>query len=222
MGQLTEEQIDFYNQNGYVLISGLIDPDIAAKGESKMWSVMGANPADKSTWKSANHVAGYSDPEILACFTQEVLEAAALLSESDPGELEVPASAFVINVFPTEGEWVNHGMHIDHAIPEDDYSVFPRPLRVASITYLNDVEPHSGGTVVWPGSHKKIEALAKSDPVRYEKMWQLNNELHLAEIGEPIELLGNRGDVLFYHYLTAHSGSMNVGSYPRLALVHKW
>ncbi len=219
---LTDEQIHFYEQNGYVLTSGLIEDSVIQSGEKAMWRLMGADPTDKSSWTAATLAKGFSDPDISACFTAKVRAAAAQLAQEAISNFPQPEGSFVINVFPQAGEWKPQGMHIDHAIRSDDYSVFPRPLRVASITYLNDVNIHSGGTMVCPGSHKKIEALAKSDPARYEKMWQLNEELNSIGLGEPLELLGNQGDVLFYHYLTAHSGSMNVGNYPRLALVHKW
>jgi ectoine hydroxylase-related dioxygenase (phytanoyl-CoA dioxygenase family) len=90
------------------------------------------------------------------------------------------------------------------------------------MTFLNDVAPHGGGTVVWPGSHLKIERLANSDPSRYEMMWVLNQELDRADIGDPVELTPKRGDVLLYHYLCAHAGSQNTSDHPRLALNQKW
>jgi ectoine hydroxylase-related dioxygenase (phytanoyl-CoA dioxygenase family) len=90
------------------------------------------------------------------------------------------------------------------------------------MTYLSDVPSHGAGTIVWPGSHLKLEALAKSDPERYELMWALNQDIPRAGIGEPVELTPRRGDVLFYHYLCAHAGSKNTSDRPRLALNMKW
>jgi ectoine hydroxylase-related dioxygenase (phytanoyl-CoA dioxygenase family) len=95
-------------------------------------------------------------------------------------------------------------------------------MHLAGIIYLNDVPPQGASTVVWPGSHRKIEALAKSDLTHYELMQTLNAELGKLDLGDPIEIPGKRGDVLFYHYLCAHSGSRNATDTPRLALVHKW
>jgi ectoine hydroxylase-related dioxygenase (phytanoyl-CoA dioxygenase family) len=90
------------------------------------------------------------------------------------------------------------------------------------MTFLNDVALHGGGTVVWPGSHRRLEALARSNPQRYELMWTLNQSLKELDLGRPVELTPRRGDVLFYHYLCAHAGSMNTGPRPRLALNMKW
>jgi ectoine hydroxylase-related dioxygenase (phytanoyl-CoA dioxygenase family) len=90
------------------------------------------------------------------------------------------------------------------------------------MTYLSDVSPHGGGTVVWPGSHQRIEALARRDPQRYEMMWALGQALGEIDLGPPIELAPRRGDVLFYHHLCAHAGSANTSPRPRFALNMKW
>ena len=90
------------------------------------------------------------------------------------------------------------------------------------MTFLNDVEPNGGGTVVWPGSHRKIAALARSNPDYYRPMWVLGEELYKADIGECVEIVPQGGDVLFYHVFCAHSGSLNVTDYPRLAMNMKW
>jgi ectoine hydroxylase-related dioxygenase (phytanoyl-CoA dioxygenase family) len=53
-------------------------------------------------------------------------------------------------------------------------------------------------------------------------MYTLNQEIDRADLGEPVEVTAKAGDILFYHYLCAHSGSQNTTPHPRLALNHKW
>ncbi|WP_395138173.1 hypothetical protein [Armatimonas sp.] len=53
-------------------------------------------------------------------------------------------------------------------------------------------------------------------------MAPLNLALGELDLGEGIQVEGKRGDVLFYHYLCAHSGSRNARDYPRFAIAHKW
>jgi hypothetical protein len=222
MSILTPEQIRQFDDNGFVLVSGLIPEEVAARAEATMWAAMDANPDDPATWEGKQWASGHSHPDILALFTPEVARAADMLSnEAKPG-WQPPTGSLALNVFPQSGEWRHHGPHIDHALKKDNFKVFPRPMRLASLLYLNDVDPDSGNTVVWPGSHKKIAELAKSDPEKYKLMWTLNNDLATLDLGEPVQVGGKRGDVLFYHYLCAHSGSLNVGTRPRLALAHKW
>jgi hypothetical protein len=220
---LTDDQKQEYNQAGCLLVSGLIPPETAAAAEAAMWRIIGASPNDPSSWAELPRGHGsFDSPELLACYTPAYLAAAARLAGDDPATYRRPRAAYAIHVFPREGEWAWPAPHIDHAIKEHGHTTFPRAFRIAAMTFLNDVAPHGGGTVVWPGSHRRLEALARSDPERYELMWTLNQSLQEIDLGPPVELTPHRGDVLFYHYLCAHAGSMNTSAYPRLALNMKW
>lgn len=222
MSVLTQEQLRLYEEQGYLLVSGLIPPEVAEQGEAALWKALGAKPDDPATWAGLPFSGGYSAPELTACFTPEFRAAAAQLAQEDVATFRPPERVFTINVFPQEGEWQWPRPHIDHAIKEAGHKTFPRAFRIAAMTYLSDVPSHGAGTIVWPGSHLKLEALAKSDPERYELMWALNQDIPRAGIGEPVELTPRRGDVLFYHYLCAHAGSKNTSDRPRLALNMKW
>jgi len=186
----------------------------------RLIGIEGQTPASWEGFKQAHQ--SFDDPALLACYTPELCAATAQLADDDAASFKPPSRAYAINVFPRVGEWHWPQPHIDHAIKDAGHHVFPRAFRIAAMTYLSDVPPHGGGTVVWPGSHQKLESLAKSDPARFELMWTLNQELPKLDLGEPVELTPRCGDVLFYHYLCAHGGSMNVSEHPRLALNMKW
>jgi hypothetical protein len=224
MATLTEEQKRRYEEQGFLLVSGLIPAEVAENAAAALWRHLGADPGDPDSWAriSPTHAA-FDDPALLACYTPDVLAAAADLAGDDPASFAVPGRAYAINVFPREGgAWEWPEPHIDHAIREHGHRVFPRAFRIAGMAFLNDVPPHGAGTVVWPGSHKKLEALARSDTNRYEMMWALNQDLGKVDLGAPVETTPRRGDVLFYHYLCAHAGSPNTSRQPRLALNMKW
>jgi len=220
---LSAEQTRHYLDQGFVLVSGLIPDDVSAAAESAMWRLLSVDPDDTASWagvKPSHQV--FESPELLACYTPSMLSAAAELSGDPPETIHRLGRAYAINVFPTDEEWHWPRPHIDHAIKEHAHRTFPRAFRVAAMTFLSDVEQHGGGTVVWPGSHKVLEAAAKRDPSKYEMMWTLNQSLAELNIGEPLELKPRRGDVLFYSYLCAHAGSRNTSKRPRLALNAKW
>src|ERR1041385_5016852 len=206
---LTEAQERAYAEQGYLLVSGLVPAEIAEAAEAAMWRSLEADPQDRATWPNSMKHQVYDPPELAACYTPEILAAAALLAGDDPATFKPPARGYAINIFPQEGEWRWPKPHIDHAIKEAGHKTFPRAFRIASMLFLNDVPPHGAGTVVWPGSHRKLRDLAQSDPERYEMMWVLNQELGQMDLGAPVELTPRRGDILFYHYLCAHAGSMN-------------
>jgi hypothetical protein len=220
---LTHEQELEYHQTGYLLVSGLIPPETAAAAAAAMWRLSGASPTDPASWANLPRGHGSFDcPELVACYTPEYLAASARLAGDDPATFRPPRNGYAINIFPQAGEWTWPAPHIDHAIKEHGYKTFPRAFRIAAMTFLNDVPPHGAGTVVWPGSHRHLEALARSDPQRYELMWSLNQALKELDLGPPVELTPRRGDVLFYHYLCAHAGSMNTSNRPRFAMNMKW
>lgn len=222
---LSCEQTRRYCEDNFLLVSGLIPDAIAERAEAAMWRWIGLRPDDPESWKNAQPPeTTCQDPDVLAIYTRQFLTAAAQLGEGDmaPDVYRPPKGIRPINVFPQTGEWEPPGSHIDHAIKEHGHKTFPPAFRVATLTYLSDVELHGGGTIVWPGSRDAIEALARSDPARYEYMWVLNQEYDREELGGYVELTPKRGDVLFYHVFCAHSGSKNVGRVPRFALPCKW
>jgi len=219
----TSRQRESFAENGFLLVSGLMPDGIPSLAEAALWRATGADPDDRATWPERTVALGCDDPSVRGCFTREMAEFVDVLSEEARPAWAPPSAGFAIIAFPTPGPWVPQPPHIDHALAKDGYRVFPRPMRMASLLYLNDVAPRSGGTVVWPGSHKAIQALAESDPDRLALMTPLDIALRAElDLGEGVEAGGKAGDVLFYHYLTAHSGSSNAGNYPRFALAHKW
>ncbi|MBW3624000.1 MAG: phytanoyl-CoA dioxygenase family protein [Armatimonadetes bacterium] len=217
---LTDEQRNSYEENGYLLVSGLIPEAVAEAAEAAMWRCIGADPNDPETWNVSKNHQVFDSPELVACYTLEFIRAAETLAGEEG--FKPPAKAYAINVFPTDAEWTRPGPHIDHAIKDHGHKTFPRAFRVATMTFLNDVPPYGGGTVVWPGGHRQLEALAKSDPETYEMMYDLNRAWDKIDLDDPVELTPKRGDVLFYHYLCPHAGSKNVSDRPRLAMNMKW
>jgi hypothetical protein len=222
MAVLTEEQAQQYMAQSYLLVSGLIPEEVAARAEAALWRLLQAKPDDPASWTGKAEHQSFDSLELAACYTGAMLGAAAQLAEDAPETVQAPKRPYAIDVFPTPGEWHWPHPHVDHAIKEHGHKTFPRAFRIAAMTFLSDVPRHGGGTVVWPGSHRLLEQLALSDPARFETMWALNQELTRLELADPVELTPKRGDVLFYSYLCAHAGSQNVSDQPRLALNAKW
>jgi hypothetical protein len=213
MSILSPQQHQFFTDNGYILISNLVPETIVDAAAARL-----------SELYEGNMFFGVKDPAFAACYTEKLCAAASQLSgdEGDFSTYYPVTGALAIVAQTSDRAWQTPPPHIDHALERDNFHVFPRPMRLASMFYLSDVRPHGGGTVVWSGSHKIIENLAKNDTEKYTRMFHLNNDLHLLDLGEPRELTPKRGDVLFYHYLCAHAGSTNNNPEPRLAINHKW
>jgi hypothetical protein len=222
MTPLTDDEVSAFARDGFLLLRGAILPETAKKAEAAIWAAVGADPGDPKSWEGKPWGSGHMHPDALAVFTPELAAAVDRLSGEPRPDWTPPKSAFAINIFPQPGEWSHHGPHIDHALEKDGFEVFPRPMRLASLLYLTDCKLNGGPTVVWPGSHRKIQALAESDRERFKLMTTLNRALGELDLGEGVPVEGRQGDVLLYHYLCAHSGSKNVLDYPRFAFAHKW
>ena len=191
---------------------------------------------DRSTWPRGVVAPQLFDPAIKGLWTPEYIRIGRMLSdgyEIEPGtpgrdhaDIKPPMGdrgLMAINTFPIAPEggeereaaepWQMPGSHLDHCIPDDGYLTFPRPVRMSTMTYLTDCaagEPaeHGGSTVVWPGSSRKFERLAATDPERFRMMIDLGNAREEAGVGvegaePPVELRHRAGDVLFCEFSTS-------------------
>ena len=122
----------------------------------------------------------------------------------------------VYAVFPKAGDYD----------PEDP-SRLTRPLgphtdqvcqQLNACAYLDDVPPRNGGFTVYPGSHKimfrahRFEANWSPLPSFRDAVRQV-----VAEI-EPYELVGGKGDVIFWHGRMVHSSGVHLGDTIRWAV----
>ncbi|NKB71066.1 MAG: hypothetical protein GKR89_28685 [Candidatus Latescibacteria bacterium] len=238
---LSDAQVEQYQRDGFLLASGLMAATIARKGQAAMWEVMGMDPDDPGTWDKPSDEAlastvqagfqpksklfqffGNQQPDLLACYTREMMAALAQLTGEKPEFFAPPQGTLIQNVFPSEGEWQWRGGHFDGGVKAKQHKTFPGPFIINSLIYLNDIEKHGGGTVAWPGSHKPVRALAESNGEKYEYLWQLQEDLHTVDVGDPVELQPKCGDILFFAHFTVHAASDNVRDTPRLALRSRW
>ena len=208
------QQIRSYAEEGFLLFPEAVDKETVERARQVLaQKVAGASENPYHTF--------VRDSAVSACFNQKVCDAAARLAGVGK-KLAPPRTVYTVTVFPTAKPWELPAPHIDHAGEEDRHRTFPPPFRVGCLIYLTDVQPHGGATIVWPGSHRRLEELAKSNNERYAYLASVHRDIATVDLGCPREITARAGDVLFYQYLCAHSGSSNSGASPRFALNHKW
>ena len=232
---LSSEQLAQYDQDGCLLVSGLIPEDTLANAEATMWSVLGMDRDDPTSWSPLPEKAdglitnfnrglvehfGLQSPELLACCTSAFYKVQEQLAQKNPGAFHCQNSQaeaiWTLSVFPISNDWDYINGHVDGGFRPT--KVFPGSFRVSSLTYLDSGVAQGGGTLIWPGSHRKLLQEAIQDPDRYHLLTDFKNPQQRFGLGEPIELMPERGDVLFFHYLLVHSGSLNTSNKPRFAL----
>ncbi len=84
--------------------------------------------------------------------------------------------------------------------------------QLNACAYLDDVAPRNGGFTLYPGSHKIMFQAHK-----YESNWSplqsYNDSMQkVIEDIEPVELIGEKGSVIFWHGRMVHSSGIHIGS----------
>lgn len=227
---LTSEQLTRYEEDGYLLASGLVSDDISRKAADATWLLLDMDADDCSTWTEAPpefqhnegtnryELYGVQDAAVMACCTDAFLDATAQLLGEPCEAVHRPDAAQALHLFPVDREWQAPGPHVDGIPRECAHRTFPGPYRLTTLLYLSDVGKRGGGTMAWPGSHAKIAELARSNPERYEYLYQVQPDISTLDLGDGLELTPRRGDVLFFRHLWAHGGTPNVSDRPRLAM----
>ena len=91
--------------------------------------------------------------------------------------------------------------------------------QLNTCAYLVDVTPRNGGFTLYPGSHKIM-----FQANQYESNWSplpcFEDAMeHVIENIEPYEIIGNKGDVIFWHGRMVHSSGIHIGHDIRWAIM---
>ncbi|NKB71753.1 MAG: hypothetical protein GKR89_32155 [Candidatus Latescibacteria bacterium] len=213
-----------YERDGFLLLSGLIDQEVSHTAAQFLLQQPGMQDDQTALrppdlyHEGRGLVEHYArrDASLLACCSDAFVDMTGLLV--DQATMHRPDGIQTQNIVQSPRPWTNPGPHIDGIPKENKHRTFPGPYRIAFIFYLSNVEPEGGGTIGWPGSHKKVRQKAQSNPEAYQYLFDLNKEIPGLDLGEPVELLPRRGDILFFQHLWAHGATLNTHSQPRLAL----
>ena len=149
VSMLSPEQLAQYGQDGYLLVSGLIPEEPLANAETTMWSVLGMDRDDPTSWSPLPEKAdglitntnrgliehfGLQSPELLACCTPAFYEMQEQLAQENPDAFHCqnsqPEAIWTLSVFPISNDWIiSMGMlMVDSDLSRffPDHSAFPR------------------------------------------------------------------------------------------------
>ena len=217
---LTTEQSDFYSENGYVLVCGLLTPEEAALYRQESHDLadrLCKHESMDATWGAARAaVAEAKDTKILHChnvqfysaaFSRLLVNARLVDAASDIiGSPNVQLHHTKMFIKPPE-KGSPFPMHQDAPyFPHDNHSM------IAAILHFDDAPIEKGCVRVVPGSHK-LGILEHSS----EGGWHLPFSEYPIESAVPCE--AKAGDVLFFSYLTIHGSGINVSQEARTTLL---
>lgn len=217
---LTNEQLSFYHENGYLLVEGLLTRAEAAELRRECHALierLSAYGAVDATWGSARQaIAQARDTRLLHCHNVQFYAAAFTRLLVD--ERLTSAAAAIIgspNVQLHHTKMFIKPPEKGSPFPmHQDYPYFPhaRHTMIAAIFHFDDAPIEKGCVRVVPGSHKL-------GPIEHVEIggWHLPFEQYPLESSVPCP--AQAGDVLFFSYLTIHGSGINVSNEARTTLL---
>lgn len=213
---LTPDQKAFYEENGYVLVPGLLSPDEAAHYRQETHDLAARLSERRSidaTWGSAP--TGGQKTSLLHCHDVQFQSAAFSRLLVDDRLTSVAAGIIGPNVQlhhtkmfikpPEKGS--PFPLHQDAPFfPHDNHSM------IAAIIHFDDAPLEKGCVCVVPGSYKRGML-----PHLPEGSWHLPPDEYPVESATPCP--AKAGDVLFFSYLTIHGSGLNTSQEARTTLL---
>lgn len=217
---LTGEELEFYRENGYLLVKGLLTSEEAAECRRECHALaerLSAQQSIDATWGSARAaVAEAKETKVLHCHNVQFYSATFTrllvhdrltgIAADIIGSPNVQLHHTKMFIKPPE-KGSPFPMH-------QDYPYFPhdRHSMIAVILHFDDAPIEKGCVRVVPGSHK-LGPLEHSG----EGGWHLPFEQYPIESATPCP--AKAGDALFFSYLTIHGSGLNTSNEARTTLL---
>jgi len=230
---LSSEQLKQFRDEGYLVLSDLIPKEMVARALRNINISIGKGvPSDQLT--SFNAGSWCHELRTHASLTSLVRNTRVrAVVDSFLGSENVPehtgGHVQIALRFPTgepPGTRVDQLHHHIDGIPTDNNGLakgqlYPFTMLVG--VYLNEVtEDDAGNLVVYPGTHLKHAEYFRKVERGPESLLDHNPfVMPKIEMPKPVQLKVKAGDVLFAHYLLAHSISSNVSPNIRYALYYR-
>lgn len=213
---LTQDQIDFYRENGYLLVKNAFSKTEAAAFRTEAHALIARLSASRNvdaTWGSARDLSAEAKKtQLFHCHNVQFHSALLGKIMYDPRFIDAAA-----DIIGSPNVALHHNklfikppengspfpMHQDVPyFPHDNHSM------IAGVVHFDDAPIEKGCIRVVPGSHKL-------GPIEHQQSggWHLPFEQYPIE--SSIACPAEAGDVLFFSYLTIHGSGINTSSEAR-------
>ncbi len=202
---LTEEDLAFWNENGYVVVHDAVSTEQCHAAAEAIYSFLQMDPGEPDTWYGhdiwvpvVHHPAFWANresPRIHRAFAQ-LWGRDDLWMTVDQGGMNPPERP--------GWRFSGQGLHFDVSLE------LPIPFGVQGILYLTDTAANQGAFRCVPGFHKRVETWLKSLPPGSDPRRQ-----DLEQFGA-VPIAGRAGDLIIWHHALPHASSPNRATLPRV------
>ncbi|SUJ01367.1 Phytanoyl-CoA dioxygenase (PhyH) [Sphingobacterium spiritivorum] len=206
---LTEEQLKYWEEEGYIKISGLVEDEDCDAVVHHICSVLSVDLENSKTWYSAqSDLQGIMLPDAVGDAVEKIRNNTAVravfadLYKSD---------AIFPNILPlgyNPPESMGYAFRGSRIHWDIDFSIGPR-FHIQGLLYLHDVPENGGAFSLIPGYHKQIDRLLKEFGTPEAAMQYLvaaNLEKHIS---------GKKGDLILWIESLPHAATANKSNNPR-------
>lgn len=207
---LSEEDLEFWNENGYVIVKNAISVKDCKDTEKAIWDFLKMDPDHKETWYMRHEnqkglMLNFSDHETLHKnrFSPKIKKAYEQLYKTT----QIYRTIDKVSFNPPETEdfsFLGSPLHWDISLQQ------PLTFGFQGLLYLTDCGINDGAFHCVPGFHNKIiDWLNNLEPNE-------NPRTKALETLQPKAIVGNAGDFIIWNNTLPHCASPNRGKKPRM------
>jgi len=207
---LSEQDLEFWNQNGYVVVKNAISKEDCEDTQKAIWEYLKMDPNKKESWYEAHEdlkglMLNFSDHETLNRnrFSPRVKKAYEQLYKTT----KIYKTIDKVSFNPPETEnfsFLGSPLHWDMSLKK------PLTFGLQGLLYLTDCEPDDGAFHCVPGFHNQIDQwLDEVEPHEDPRTKALQTLK-----AKPI--VGDAGDFIIWHQALPHCATPNKGEKPRM------
>lgn len=207
---LTEEDLAFWEKNGYVIVKDAISKQDCEDTQQAIWNFLGMDPENEASWYNRHEeqrglMLNFSDHETLNRnrFSLRIQKAYEQLYKTN----KIYKTIDKVSFNPPETKnfnFMGSGLHWDVSLK------LPVPLALQGLLYLTDCGPDDGAFHCVPGFHNKLEFwLNELEPNANPR------EVALKTL-QPVPITGNAGDFIIWQNTLPHCATPNKGTSPRM------
>lgn len=207
---LSKEQLAWWDENGYLIVPGVLDVKECANAREALWEFLGMKEDDPTSWYRSSAdmkkimVQMFDHPSLdVARQSQYIHNIFKQLWQRD--ELILITDRVSFNP-PETGCWKfpGPGMHWDVELKA------PISFATQGLIYLTDVAENQGAFCCVPGFHKKIDQWLRELPEGGDPAQQDWSQWNVKPVA------AKAGDLIIWHQALPHGSSANRAHYPRM------